>query len=160
NMAARIWCEVYTQRRFVKQTWRLLMDFFPGYIDLKLAGQKVSSPFVSGSNAVLVGIRYAILLPYPPVASLVSFTYQDANGQVTNMVTGPATIAAVTNSEAQPIAIRTASPHNLKTGGSVLIQGNSSLLAWLNGESTEDITVVDSYNFLLNGTVGDGASIS
>ena len=63
NMAARSFCETITHRRFVQQTWRLLMDFFPGYIDLKLAGQKVSSPFVSGSNAVLVGIRYAIVLP-------------------------------------------------------------------------------------------------
>lgn len=78
--AARRWCEVYTQRRFITQTVRLLMDFFPGYIDYKLTGQKVSSPFVSGSNAVLVGIRYAILLPYPPVTSITQFVYQDQNG--------------------------------------------------------------------------------
>jgi hypothetical protein len=89
EMAARAWAETYTSRRFVQQTWRLLMDFFPGYIDLKLAGQKVSSPFVSGSNAVLVGIRYAIVLPYPPVRSLVLFQYLDANGNVTVM--NPAT---------------------------------------------------------------------
>ena len=73
EVAARAWCETLTQRRFVQQTWALMMDFFPGYIDMNLAGQKVSSPFVSGSNAVLVGIRYAILLPYPPVQSLVAF---------------------------------------------------------------------------------------
>lgn len=84
-MAARSWAEVFTGRRFVKQTWRLLMDFFPGYIDLKLAGQRTSSPFVSGSNAVLVGIRYAIVLSFPPVRSIVSFVYQDANGNVTVM---------------------------------------------------------------------------
>src|ERR1700733_11358885 len=60
-MAARSWCEVFTARRFVQQTWALFMDFFPGYIDLKISGSKVSSPFVSGSNAVLVGIRYAIV---------------------------------------------------------------------------------------------------
>lgn len=80
---ARSWCEEFTKRRFVQQTWRLLMDFFPGYIDLKLAGQKVSSPFVSGSNAVLVGIRYAIVLPYPPVQSIVQFAYLNANGSTT-----------------------------------------------------------------------------
>lgn len=82
---ARAFCETFTARRFVRQTWRLLMDFFPGYIDLKLAGQKVSSPFVSGSNAVLVGIRYAIVLPYPPVQSIVQFAYLDANGGPTVM---------------------------------------------------------------------------
>jgi hypothetical protein len=88
GMAARGWAETYTQRRFVQQTWRLLMDFFPGYIDLKLSGTKVSSPFVSGSNAVLVGIRYAIVLPYPPVQSVELFQYLDANGNTTVMDAG------------------------------------------------------------------------
>lgn len=88
-VAARSWAEVFTNRRFVQQTWRLAMDFFPGYIDMKLAGQKVSSPFVSGSNAVLVGIRYAIALPFPPVQAIAAFTYQDANGHTTVM--NPAT---------------------------------------------------------------------
>jgi hypothetical protein len=85
---ARAWCETFTARRFVKQGWRLSMDFFPGYIDLKLAGTKVSSPFVSGSNAVLVGIRYAVVLPYPPVRSIDLFQYQDGNGHTTAMVDG------------------------------------------------------------------------
>ena len=89
GVTARSWGEVFTKRRFVQQTWRLYMDFFPGYIDLKIAGQKVSSPFVSGSNAVLVGIRYAIMLPYPPVQSIVNFQYQDSNGNP--VVMDPAT---------------------------------------------------------------------
>jgi hypothetical protein len=88
NVAARSWCETITQRRFVEQSWTLMMDFFPGYIDMKLNGQKVSSPFVSGSNAVLVGIRYAMALPYPPVREVVEFTYQDANGTTTDMFNG------------------------------------------------------------------------
>lgn len=87
--AARVWAEVYTQRRFVQQTWRLSMDFFPGYIDMKLAGQRVSSPFVSGANAVLVGIRYAVMLPYPPVQAIDQFVYLNANGSTTVM--NPAT---------------------------------------------------------------------
>lgn len=87
--AARRWCEVYTQRRFITQTVRLLMDFFPGTVDMRLAGARVSSPFVSGSNAVLVGIRYAILLPYPPVSSIAQFVYQDANGNPQQLI--PAT---------------------------------------------------------------------
>ena len=84
--SAREWCEVYCQRRFLLRTMRLLMDFFPGYIDFKLAGQKVSSPFVSGSNAVLVGIRYAILLPYPRVRAIEQFSFQDENGQPVQML--------------------------------------------------------------------------
>jgi hypothetical protein len=88
NMAARVYCETVTQRKFVEQQWSLQMDFFPGYIDLKLAGQRVSSPFVSGSNAVLVGIRYAIVPPCPPVRSLDAFTYINANGDVTDMMNG------------------------------------------------------------------------
>ncbi|HEV2463551.1 MAG TPA: head-tail connector protein [Acidobacteriaceae bacterium] len=84
--AAREWCEVYTQRRFVLRTMRLYMDFFPGYVDFKLAGQKVSSPFVSGSNAVLVGIRYAIALPYPRVRGIAQFLYQDQNGEPQQMI--------------------------------------------------------------------------
>jgi hypothetical protein len=86
--AARDWCETFCERAFVFQTKRLLMDFFPGYIDFKLAGQRVSSPFVSGSNAVLVGIRYAIVLPWPIVRQIVNFTYQDENGDVATLTPG------------------------------------------------------------------------
>lgn len=86
--AARAWCENYMERSLIFQTKRLLMDFFPGYIDFKMAGQKVSSPFVSGSNAVLVGIRYAIILPFPQVREIVLFQYQDENGNVHVMTPG------------------------------------------------------------------------
>jgi hypothetical protein len=86
--AAREWCEAYCERAFVFQTKRLLMDFFPGYVDFKLAGQRVSSPFVSGSNAVLVGIRYAIALPWPLVRQIVLFQYQDENGATQVMAAG------------------------------------------------------------------------
>lgn len=84
--SARERCEIIAQRRFILRTMRLLMDFFPGYVDFKLAGQKVSSPFVSGSNAVLVGIRYAIALPYPRVRAIQQFSFQDANGQPQQML--------------------------------------------------------------------------
>jgi len=83
--AAREWCEAFCERAFVFQTKRLLMDFFPGYVDFKMAGQRVSSPFVSGSNAVLVGIRYAIALPWPQVRSIALFQYQDENGNLQEM---------------------------------------------------------------------------
>lgn len=101
GVAARSWAEIYTRRSFVAATWQLLMDFFPGYIDLKLAGQKVSSPFVSGSNAVLVGIRYAVQMPFPPVNSIVSVTYQNANGQVTALTQGNDYIADLLSNPAR-----------------------------------------------------------
>jgi len=97
--SAREWCEVYCQRRFMLRTMRLLMDFFPGYVDFKLAGQKVSSPFVSGSNAVLVGIRYAIALPYPRVRGVVQFLYQDENGDPQTLIPGGTYILDI---ESQP----------------------------------------------------------
>ena len=98
-IAARQWAEVFCQRRFITQTWKLLFDFFPGYIDLKLSGSKISSPFVSGSNAVLVGIRYAIVLPYPIVQSVTNFQYLNANGTTTVM--NPST-DYVTDVQSQP----------------------------------------------------------
>lgn len=159
SMAARSWCEVYVRRRFVQQTWRLLMDSFPGYIDTKLAGAKVSSPFVSGSNAILVGIRYAIALPYPPAGSVTAFIYQNANGQVTSMIVGPLNIGGVTNVNGRPVGINTTVPHGLASGATISIAGNSALIALLGGAS-QAITVTDANDFTVNGSVGTGSSIS
>lgn len=88
--ASREWCEVFCKRRFRLRTLRLLMDFFPGYIDTKLAGSKVSSPFVSGSNALLASIRWAIALPEPKVRGIVQLNYLDANGNLTAIPLTPA----------------------------------------------------------------------
>lgn len=159
-VAARAWAETFTGKRFVQQTWRLYMDFFPGYIDLKLAGAKVSSPFVSGSNAVLVGIRYAIALPYPPVTQLVAFNYQNANGQTTSMILGSEAIASVSNPSGQTITLTTAVPHNLVTGAGIIIAGNAPLLALLNGQASQVVTVTGPETIILNGTVGTGSAIA
>jgi hypothetical protein len=158
SVAGRSWCESVLQRKLVQQTWRLYMDFFPGYIDLKLAGARVSTPFVSGSNAVLVGLRYAIALPYPPVQELVAFEYQNANGEVTSMIVGPIGISAVANPLNDPIVITTATPHGLVTGSTVSISGNSELLALINNP-LQVITVIDPNDFSLNGTIGTGSAI-
>jgi hypothetical protein len=99
--AARGWAETYTRRKFVSQTMRLKMDFFPGYIDTKLSGQNWSSPFVSGSNAVMVGLRYAIVLPFPQVQSITAFTYQDSNGNVTTMAQGVDYVADLSSQPAR-----------------------------------------------------------
>jgi len=159
QVAARAWCESITKRRFVQQTWQLCQDFFPGYIDTKLTGQQISSPFVSGSNAVLVGIRFAFLLPYPPVQSLNSFVYQNANGQVTSMIIGPENISAVDNPDGGEVTITTATPHGLQTNSLIVVAGNSALLTVLLGQAAQVVTVIDANDFTIQGALGTGASI-
>jgi hypothetical protein len=93
--AARRWCEVYTRRRFLYQTVRLEMDFFPGYIIDGVGGgaSHFATTFLSGANAVLAGIRYAIQLPFPPVRGIAAFTYTDQNGTVTPVLSGTQYVA-------------------------------------------------------------------
>lgn len=76
-LAARQWAEAFTRRRFITQQIGLYMDFFPGYIGGRIAGQLISQSYLAGSNPVLIGLRYALLLPYPPVQSINSFGYLD-----------------------------------------------------------------------------------
>jgi hypothetical protein len=101
GIAAREWCETFCARNFVTRTMRLSFDFFPGYIDQKLSGQSISSPFVSGSNAVLVGIRYAVILPYPKVRSIVDFAYLDPNGGQQSLTENVTFIADLRSSPAR-----------------------------------------------------------
>ena len=128
---------------------------------MKIAGQKVSSSFVSGANAMLVGIRYAFQLPYPPIQSLNSFIYQNANGQVTSMIVGPTAISSVSNPLGQPIVITTALAYGLVTGSTVTFAGiDPNLLAALGGQAAQVITAIDSFNFQVNGSLGTGISIA
>lgn len=80
--AARRWAEAYTRRRFIFQTVRLEMDFFPGYIDANVVGgaSHYAATFASGVNLVLAGIRYAVQMPFPPVHRIAAFKYFDQNG--------------------------------------------------------------------------------
>ena len=160
EMAARSWCEALTNKKFVQQTWTLATDFFPGYIDMKVAGQKVSSPFVSGANAILVGIRYAFQLPFPPVQSLNSFIYQNANGQITSMIVGPESIASVSNVLGNPVLAVTSTAHNLMSGSTALVGGNAPLIAVLGGQSSQVVTVIDQYTLQFNGSLGNGVPIA
>lgn len=86
--AARRWAEVYTRRRFIYQTVRLEIDFFPGYIDANVVGgaSHYSATFASGANLVLAGLRYALQLPFPPVHHIAAFKYFDQNGDSQNVV--------------------------------------------------------------------------
>jgi hypothetical protein len=157
--AARAWAEDFTEKKFVKQQWRLAIDFFPGYVNLKLVGEKISSPFVSGSNAVLVGIRYAIMLPYPPVFSIDKFIYQNAAGQTTSMISAPQTISAITNPLGGNLGLTTAAPHGFQSAMSVTIAGTAALIQLL-GQTTEVITVTGPSDVTLNGTFGTGVGIA
>ena len=85
--SARSWAEVFTKKAFVLQTWTLLLDYFPGYYAM-VTGQPGSSPVLTGP-ALLAGIRYAIVLPFPPVIAITNFQYHNADGGVTVM--NPAT---------------------------------------------------------------------
>lgn len=88
--AAREWCEEYARRKFVNTGVTLETDYFPGYINQRIGNQTISSPFVSGANAVLVGLYYAMTLPFPPLVAIDSFTFQDSNGNTQTMVDGTA----------------------------------------------------------------------
>jgi hypothetical protein len=83
--AARRFAEIYTRRRFLYQTVRLEMDYFPGSINPQLGGSHYAAAMLSGANAVLAGIRYAIVLPYPPVHHIAAFKYFDQNATVTDV---------------------------------------------------------------------------
>ena len=159
-LAARGWCETVTQRRFVQQTWQLSQDYFPGYIDSKIAGSRISSPFVSGANALLVGIRYAFQLPFPPVQTLNSFTYQDANGGLTSMVQGPFNISSVSNVTGQPVVVTTSTAHNLITNAGVTFANNANLLTLLAGNPNQTVIVLTPTTFSIQYVVGTGTTIT
>ena len=160
GLSARQWCETYTQAKFVTQTWRLLSDFFPGMISERMLGSKISSPFVSGANSILTGIRFGFLLPYVPCQAVEAFIYQNANGQVTSMIVGPLAIAAVGNITNNPLVITTAVPHGFTQGASVTFAGNAALAAVLNTQSQLYVNLIDASNFSINGTSGTGSTIS
>jgi hypothetical protein len=102
-MGARRWAEVYCRRRFLYQTVRLELDFFPGYISAGVAGgaSHYAAAFASGANLVLAGLRYAIQLPFPPVYRLAAFTYTDQNGNATPLVSGTDYVADFDSSPAR-----------------------------------------------------------
>lgn len=59
--SARMWCEHYTRRAFIDQTWVLSLDQFP-------SGSSVGEP------------NSDILLPVNPISSITTFAYTDTAG--------------------------------------------------------------------------------
>jgi hypothetical protein len=92
-VSAREWCEEFCKRAFVFQTKRLLMDFFPGAINPHLIGETIRSPFISGSNPLMAGLRFAILLPWPSARQVITLTYRDPNDDSQSMAPGTDFIA-------------------------------------------------------------------
>jgi uncharacterized phiE125 gp8 family phage protein len=77
--AARDWCETYTGRALVTQTWQMQMDAFPGYISRNSSeGQSVAA-YASGGWSWL-GNRWGFVLPVAPVQSITSIAYNDQGG--------------------------------------------------------------------------------
>lgn len=67
--AARIFCEDYTGRAFINQTWRLKIDDFPSLVK----NQHYYDAFIE--------------LPRAPLSSVTSITYIDADGNVQTLST-------------------------------------------------------------------------
>jgi hypothetical protein len=86
--SAREWAEEFTKRAFVFQTKRLLMDFFPGAVNPALVGDSFTTPFVWGPNSAMIGIQYAIRLPWPLVRQVLALNYKDPNGVTVTMQPG------------------------------------------------------------------------
>jgi hypothetical protein len=74
---ARFYAEHFTRRRFITQKVAMKMDFFPGYIGGKLPGQMVAQTYFAGPSPLMIGLNFAIVLPYPPVQSIDTFSYLD-----------------------------------------------------------------------------------
>jgi hypothetical protein len=85
NMAARTWCETILQRKIVKQQWQFSCDYFPGVLG-SIISSRFTGPYVSGPTAMSFGLRYAFVLPFPPVQSIDLFTYTSVAGVVTPLV--------------------------------------------------------------------------
>ena len=77
--AARDLCETYTDRALVTQTWLMVMDAFPGYIDRR-SGAASSVRTLATGGWFLLGSRWGFSLPVAPVQSVTSLTYQDQYG--------------------------------------------------------------------------------
>ncbi len=75
--SARVYCESYTNRAFLPQTWRLALRSWPGR-------NYTSGPRDFSSLEHYYRWSY-IAIPRPPLVSITAFTYTDTSGTVFNM---------------------------------------------------------------------------
>ena len=86
-VSARELCETYTSSKFVKQTWRMYLDAFPGYLDPR--SPSVQSLRSSSTGAWFwMGTMWGIGLPFGPVQSVSAVAYNDANGNLVTLNAG------------------------------------------------------------------------
>lgn len=79
--AAREYCENYTSRAYLPQTWRYSLDAFPWYG----ANINWTDRFSVYQRAGLWTKSLEITLPRPPLIDLVSIQYLDVNGVLTTI---------------------------------------------------------------------------
>jgi len=76
--AAKDWCEGFTNRALISQTWKLYLDHFPG------AGHFGGCCSVAWDRSVMLGLtsgqRQPIEIPKPPLRSITHIKYYDADG--------------------------------------------------------------------------------
>lgn len=118
--SARLWCEQFTRRQFIKATWRVVMDAFPSY---------------------------KIELPYAPLAVVNSITYVDTDGDWQTLGEWGERTATVTADASTDIL--TASGHYLKTGEPVQFSTTGTLPGGLSANTTYYAGVVSSSTFKL-----------
>ncbi len=102
--AARDLCETFTQRAFVTQTWNMVMDAFPGYVDHRNVGQQSIRTLSSGAWELL-GNRWGFVLPFSPVSAVNSLTYNDQYGNAMTMTSGVNYFADIISSPARVVPV-------------------------------------------------------
>jgi uncharacterized phiE125 gp8 family phage protein len=86
-VAARDLCETFTQRAFITQTWKMVMDAFPGYLDHR-SGPSQSIRTIASGAWFWLGTMWGFALPFNPVQAVVSVDYNDQNGTPQTLVQG------------------------------------------------------------------------
>jgi hypothetical protein len=94
---ARVWCENYTRRCFLTQTWALSLDHWPRIGELYAHHRR----------------DRIIVLPKPPFQSLLSFTYTDLGKNLQNII-APVLTAGSTQPGSDIATNFTASPWGLQ----------------------------------------------
>ena len=139
-MAAREWCETFTQRCFITQQWRMYLDAFPGYLDQRLGGMVVTSPVAIGATSYMAGIRWAIVPPFSPVQSIDGLNFLDSNANPVAMVAGTDYIVDTVSNPAR------VTPQFGKFWPISRIQMNAVWLDWTTGFCDAAIVSIDSTN--------------
>lgn len=81
--SARQMCETETNRKFITQKWSMTMDAFPMWADRHSAA---ATRTITSGGWFLLGVRWGFILPFSPVVSVDSVSYNDLNGNAQTLV--------------------------------------------------------------------------